>query len=388
MNRYQRIIRNIASPGLIAVILIAAGCSSSDKADNKQAAAADSSDGQTVRVETLVLQPAHFEDRIELTGTVEADDDATLSAQSSGTVVGLAERGQSVRAGQIVAQLDANIARASVEQAEASVSAAQAQYDLALDNLKRQEPLYKDSVISAVEFENVRAQHNQAQAQLSQAKAVLTQTRQQLRNTAVRTPFSGIVEDRLVEKGEQVMPGEEVLRVVNTTMVKVTAGVPDRYAGDITVGTPVEIDFTTSGAGVRNGKVTFVGSAIDAQTRTFPIEVAIDNSNGQLKPQMIARLRVARAQLDDALVVPSSAIVHEGTASSVFVAVRSGNTAHAQRREVSVGSAYSGRSIIEAGLQAGDEVVVVGQGNLTEGDTLQIANRDTTEDTSVPLAAR
>ncbi|HET6568991.1 MAG TPA: efflux RND transporter periplasmic adaptor subunit, partial [Rhodothermales bacterium] len=350
MNRYSRIIRNIALPGLIALMLVAAGCSASDNAENKEAATSDAPSSHAVRVETLVLQPRHFEDIVELTGVVEADDDAILSAQTAGTVVGLVERGQNVRAGQVVAQLDPSIARASVKQAEASVSAAQAQYDLALDNLKRQQPLYKDSVISAVEFENVRAQYNQAQAQLSQAGAVLAQTHQQLQNTSVTTPFSGVVEDRLIEKGEQVMPGKEILRVVNTSTVKVTAGVPDRYAGDIVEGTPVQIDFTASGAGIRNGKVTFVGAAIDPQTRTFPIEVALDNRNGQLKPQMIARVHVARARLDSALVVPSTALIHDPTGNSVFVAARDGDTVHARRQEVSVGSDYNGHAVIEAGL--------------------------------------
>src|SRR5690606_5815600 len=139
--------------------------------------------------------------------------------------------------------------------------------DLAADNLKRQEPLYRDSVISALEFENVRAGHNQAQAQLSQAKAALAQAQQQLRNTSVTAPFSGVVEERLVEKGEQVMPGTPVVRIVNTNLVKITAGVPERYAGDIEIGTPVQVDLASAGIGKRNGRVSFVGSAIDPQSR-------------------------------------------------------------------------------------------------------------------------
>jgi membrane fusion protein, multidrug efflux system len=358
--------------GVLALGFVFAGCSGSETNGEAEGSGPVTS-SRTVRVETLVLQPSGFQDVIELTGTVEATNDATLSAQSAGTVVSLAERGQAVRAGQTIAQLDPGIARASVAQAEASVAAAQAQFDLAADNLRRQEPLFRDSVISAIEFENVRAQHNAAQAQLAQARAVLAQATQQLGYSSVTTPFAGVVEDRLVERGEQVMPGTPVVRVVSTGLVKVTAGVPERYAGDINVGTDVQIAFQAAGIAERAGRVTFVGSAIDPQSRTFPVEIAIENQDGRLKPQMVARVQIAREQLDNVIVVPRSAVLTDENGTSVYIVTRSTNGAIAERRDVVLGSAYGTTVVVQTGLQAGDEVVVLGQNNLIQGDALEIA---------------
>src|SRR5690606_17681304 len=139
--------------------------------------------------------------------------------------------------------------------------------------------LYRDSIIRAIEYENVRAQLNQARAQVAQAEAALSSARKQLQNTFVSTPFSGIVEQHFVQRGEQVSPGMPVARVVNTSRVRMKAGVPERYAGDINVGTPVEMRLNAYNVGSRLGRVSFVGSAIDSESRTFPIEVELDNSD-------------------------------------------------------------------------------------------------------------
>lgn len=354
--------------GLLLLTVIVAGCNGAS--GNTQADEAGP-DVRSVRVETLQLHPTTFEDVIELTGSVEALGDATLSAQAAGTVTDLAPLGQFVRAGQTVAQLDPGIARAAVEQAEAQVGVAQAQFDLAEDNLKRQEPLYRDSVISALEFENVRAQYHQARAGLAQARAGLAQAREQLKNTRVVAPFSGTIEERFVELGEQVTPGRQVVRIVNTSQVKVTAGVPERYAGDIREGTPVRVNLQAYGGQPRVGRITFVGSAVNPQNRTFPVEVELANPDGLLKPQMVAAVQVTREQMDSVLVVPQSAVIRDENGRSVFVVARTDSALVAERRAVTLGPSYGGQTVIN-GLEAGDEVIILGQTNLTQGDPVQV----------------
>lgn len=371
---------NIYTPMLLVALLvlgtILSGCTGADGASGPEGtgpAAADSR--QYTRVETLVLEPTSFEDVIELTGTVKATEDATLSAQSSGTVVMLAELGDYVRAGQVVAQLDPKMAQAAVEQAQANVEAAEAQYALAQDNFRRQEPLFRDSIISAIEFENVRAQYNQAQAQLSQARAGLAQAQKQLENTTVNTPFSGTVEERFVERGEQVMPGTPIARVVSSGRVKITAGVPERYASEIEIGTPVRIGLKAYGGEQRTGRVTFVGSTINPDNRTFTIEVELNNNGYQLKPQMVTQLYVIREQLEDVLVVPRAAVLRDENGTGVYVVHRQGEHATAEHREVTLGPSYGSDVVIQSGVSRDEEVVVVGQTNLTEDDTVQVVEQ-------------
>ena len=365
----------------LTALLIFAGCSGSDSAsDTGESARAE----DRTRVETIRAEPARFEDLIELTGTVEAVNDATLSAQTAGTVDNLVPLGRRVAAGAAVAQLDPDAAEAQYQQAIAQVEAAQAQFDLAQDNFERQEPLYRDSVISAQEFQNVKAQRASTQAQLSQAKAAMSQAQEQRGNTAVTTMFAGTVEEHFVEEGEQVTPGVPVARVVNTQRVKVTAGVPERYATDLEVGTPVQLNFRMYGGDQQQGRVTFVGSAINAQSRTFPIEVELDNRAGRFKPQMTTKMFVTREVLDDVLAVPLSAIVRDERGPSLYVVREDSSGAVAERQPVTLGSSSRGMTVIEEGLEAGDQIIASGAATVSEGDKIQVVE---TQDVSDPASS-
>lgn len=362
----------------LALALLVAGCTGADGAEDTattneaSATTTTAPAARSVRVETLTLQPTNFQNIIELTGSVEAQDDATLSAQSAGTLTSLTALGTSVRAGQLVAQIDPKLINAAVQQAEAAVEVAQAQFDLADDNLKRQEPLYRDSIISAIEYENARAQFNQARATLSQNRALLTQAQEQLANTRITAPFAGKVEQHFVERGEQMTPGLPVVRIVNTNRVKVNVGVPERFAADISEGTPVEVSFAAYRGARRPGTITFVGSVINPNNRTFPIELELENTDGLLKPEMVADVFVTREQLSDVVVVPQSSIVRDETGNSVFVVNSQSGQNIAERRSVRLGGSYEGRSVVSEGLQTGDEVIILGQSNVTTGDQVEV----------------
>ena len=342
---------------LIGVLALTSGCGDEQVSD----ASAKAPTQPKTRVETLVLEPSTFTDIIDLTGSVEALDDATLSSQTDGTVTMLRDRGTRVQEGEIVAKIDA-------EEAEAAVEQAQAQYALAQDRFERQQPLYRDSVISALEFEQVRSERNQARAALTQAK-------KRLANTRVRAPFTGTVEERFIEVGEQASPGIHLARLVNTRQVKVTAGVPERYANDIRAGTPVQLDFRRYNAGVRTAEATFVGDAIDPESRTFPIEVTVPNEDGRLKPSMGVNLRVTRAVLDSSLVIPRSAVLRDETGPHVYVADRTDSTVVARNRNLVLGPAAGGEVVADSGLAAGDEVIIVGQNNASPGAPLEVAQQ-------------
>jgi len=351
-------------PFLVAAVLglsavLVSGCS--DGQASGGAAQSQAPERSVPRVETLVLTPTSFEDRIEVTGSVEALNDAVLSAQAPGTITEMVARGARLSDGAIVAQIDPAEEAAAVEQARA-------QFELAEDRLERQRPLYQDSIISPLEFEQIRSDY-------TRAKAALAQAEQRLANTRVRTPFAGTVEERFVEPGEQINTNEPVARVVDTRRVRVAAGIPERYANDIEVGTSVQLDFRRYGGTVRTAPVTFVGRAIDADTRTFPIEVEVDNRDGRLKPEMVARLRVTRSRLDSAIVVPRTAVVRDEAGTHAYVAAPRGSAVVAEKRTLTLGPSHRERTVVEAGLQAGDAVLVAGQNNVAPGDTVRVATQ-------------
>src|SRR5690606_16254222 len=153
--------------------------------------------------------------------------------------------------------------------------------------------------------------------------------------------------------------------------------VPERYASDIEIGTRVEVRLNAYGVGNRIGRVTFVGSAIDPQSRTFPIEIALENAGRDLKPEMVAQGMVTRENLTEATVVPRDAVLRDELGTAVFVVKRDGDAqAVAERRSVTTGAAYGGRVVITSGLEPGDEVVTAGQTTLTDGDPVLVVARN------------
>lgn len=347
-----------------------AGCGS-DRADG-----ADTDQQRNLRrVETLLLEPQSFDDIIEVTGTVEALDDAALSAQASGTLVSVEELGAPVSAGETVAQINPREARAAVEQAQAQVESAEAQYELAKDNYERQEPLYQDSIISAAEFESVRTELAQARANLSQARASLSQAEEQLANTRIVTPFDGTVEERLRKPGEQVSPGDQVVRVVNTQRVRVRAGVPERYVNDLERDDRVRVQARSTTLDERTGRIIFVGNTINPESRTFPIEVEIPNEDSRLKPEMVARLFITREQMEDALVIPRSAVSRDEEGLDVYTVTHRDSFAVVNIQSITLGPTSGNRAVVRSGLEAGQELIVVGQTDVSEGDTVSVVQR-------------
>jgi len=326
------------------------------------------------RVETTVVEPRLFVERVDVSATVTTQQDATLSARASGTVTGVVDLGDSVKRGRVLARIDADLARAQLAQAQAGFEAAQASLDLARDTYERQKPLFEQDVISALEFENIESQLNQAKASLAQSKAAVAQAREQLEQSRVVAPFAGSVEEKFVEDGEQVTMGTPVVRLVDASTVKVRGGVPERYAPDIRKGRQATVRFNAYGLEPRTGPVTFVASVIDPASRTFTIEVELDNPSGQLKPEMVARILVERSETPDALVVPQTAVLHDNEGDSVFVVERDGDMATARRRRVRLGARAGGEVIVIDGLEAGDEVITVGQSSVASGDPVEVAS--------------
>ncbi len=383
---------------LLCVSLAVAACGSgSEEATETDA----TTENAGIPVDVLIAEPALFEDVIELTGTVDAPEDATVGAEASGTITYLAPLGSYVRPGGTIAQVNPSMAqavvasaRATLSQAQAGVRAAQAQkqaataqLELAQDQFDRQEPLYRDSILSALEFRGVQTQLAGARANVAQADAGIAQAQGAVRqaqagvqqaqtsyaNTRVSTPFGGTVEAHLVQRGETVGPGMPVARVVSGGGYRVKAGVPERYATDIENGTPVRI-LTSSGEGEPlGGRVVFSGRAIDTASRTFPIEIALSDPDSRLRPEMVVRLSVSRDVLQDVVALPLNAIIRDERGTSVYVVKQTDAGMIAERRPVELGPSANGRTVISSGLEAGDSVIVSGQNSLDEGDLVRIA---------------
>lgn len=359
-------LRNIATLSLLTIAACQPEPAGAPAADGGATDAPPAGPARKVMVRVLV--PRTFTETVEVPATIVAPNDATLSAQTAGTLRMRQDVGASVESGDVVARLDPVVADAALAQAAAQVAAAESARALARETVRRQTPLFERKIISALEFDNLKSRLNQADAQLRQATALRAQARKQLDLTRVVAPFSGRVEAIYVERGEQVSPGMRVLRLIDSATVKVRAGVPERYAPDIRVDAEVTVLLDAYRMPARDGRATFVGRSIDAKARTFPVDVELDNTDGALKPGMSARLRLARARLEEALVLRQTAVLHDGEGPSVVVVVTRDGQDVAERRHITVGGRANGEVLVTGGLSAGDRIVVQGQADVSVGD--------------------
>jgi membrane fusion protein, multidrug efflux system len=327
-----------------------------------------------VPVETIEIAPDSFEDFIRISGIVEAIEDATISSENSGRIQSILERGEYVQQGEIIANMDDRLSRSQYEAARTS-------FELADDTYQRLLALYEEQIISTQDFQSARAQRDQAKAQMDQAE-------KQLLDTHVEAPFSGRVEERFVRIGELINPGMPVVRIVNTEVVRITAGVPERYSGQIIEGNPVNVRLRSQNGSSFDSEVTFAGNVIDNATRTYPIEIELHNSEGIIKPEMVVDIYVRRTTIDDAIVIPRTAVVRDEEGINVFVVTEVNGEPVAELVPVSTGFATGPIIEITDGLQEGDEVIITGMSTLSVGDRLNIINRFSSNERARELQRR
>jgi membrane fusion protein (multidrug efflux system) len=354
MRAIERAIRG----GTAALLFALPACAGGGEASEAPETAAPVQ--RVVSVQVIEVQPEAFTDFVQVVGTIEANRDVTVSAEEAGTIRELlVAKGSYVQAGQPIARIDDRVLRPQAEQAVAEA-------ELARETWERQRRLWEEDRVGS-EITYLQARYR-AETAAAGARAL----GERLERTTVRAPIAGVLDNRFVEVGTLVAPGSPIARVIDTRTVKVTGGVPERFAGQIARGAGVEVRLEGIGAAPVNGTVDFVGAAVDPSNRTFPIEIVVGNPGAMLKPGMIANVSLERRTVTEALVVPQEAVLRVEDGYVVYVAAGSGDEVYAEARPVALGPAQGNRVIIDAGLQAGDRVVVVGQSRLARGDRLQI----------------
>jgi RND family efflux transporter MFP subunit len=347
--------------GALALLVAVAGCNGEAEAgDTASAQPPEQPFARVINVVVQELGSSDFTEEIDLTGTVQAARDVTVSAEEGGVVRELlVPKGAAVQEGQPILRIDDAVLRPQVERARAEAVLAKEQWE------RRKRLFEEDRVGSELTYLEARLTSEQANAQL----AVLEE---RLARTVVRAPFAGSIEERFVEVGTMVNPGTPVVRILQMNPVKVTAGVPERYATDVRAGASVRVTFDVIPDQSFEGRVGFVGAAVNPRNRTFPVEVSLPNPGAVIKPEMVANVSLVRRIVGEALVVPQEAVVRVSSGHAVFVVRTEGQTEVAEAREVTLGPSQRNQVTITTGLQPGDRVIVKGQQQVANGDRVRI----------------
>jgi RND family efflux transporter MFP subunit len=346
-------VRSLGSLVTAAVVLAAVGCGPGE-IDGADEAATET--GRVLNVEVTTIEPTDFVEVIRLAGTVAANREVVVSAEESGVITELfVEKGSAVREGQPIARIDDRLLAPQVAQARAQAA-------LAREVWERRKRLFEEDQVGS------ELAYLEARFGSEQADAVLATLERRLERTVVSAPVEGILDERMVEIGTMVSPGTPVARVVDLDPVKVTGGVPERYAADVRTGAPASVTFDALEEQTFDGVINYVGATVDPSNRTFPIEFRLPNPGRTMKPEMVADVEVQRRVIEDAVVVPQDVLVRVEGGYAAYVVT--GETVEA--RSVTTGASQRNLVVITDGLAPGDRIVVVGQQQVAAGDRVRI----------------
>lgn len=290
----------------------------------------------------------------EAVGTVRAEHIATVASRVVAGILKMsAAAGQRVTEGELLAELDDRDLRARLEQAREAVRAAEAAVAQAQSNYKRDRPLFDQQVISAYDFEHTQTNLKAAEANLNRLRGAEQEAEVNLSYAVIRSPFDGVVVDKLADAGDLAAPGKPLLTMYQEGRLWLEASVPEGQLARVLPGQSYTVRIDARERAMRGQAVEIVPSS-DPATRTVLARIRLGDTR-DLLPGMFGRLLIP-APPQQVLVVPAESVIRVGQLTMVDV-VRQGRV---ERRSVQLGGAAGGQYEVLSGLAAGDNVVVPG----------------------------
>lgn len=341
--------------GLVLVAVVVGGLLISQNArGNGKKKKSDKSDPPAAAVEVTAVRRGDIATYLQTTTTLEARNTAGLVASRQGQVKEiLAEEGQWVQAGAVLARLDDTEARLAVERDEVGAKMAEREAE-------RGNQLHEQGFLSAKELDDLELKRRSAAVTLDEARYNLTQTR-------LTAPFTGRVTSRTINLGETVTAGRECFRLEDFDPILAKIYLPERELPRVQTGQPAVIELDTHPGKQFPARVSLVNPVVDRTNGTFKVTLEVRDRERILRPGNFARVRLRTGSFASALILPRRAMVSEDGEDYVFVA-RSDTVA---RVRVSVGAITGDSAQVLAGLSAGDSVVTVGQGGLKQGSRIK-----------------
>lgn len=293
-------------------------------------------------VNGVVVNPQEFSNTLSLSGSIEANEQVQITSEVSG----LAEKiyfdeGGKVAKGQVLVKINDIELRAQAGQTKTA-------QNLAAENERRARLLLEKEAISQEEYDIASADFKTAQAQTQLLNA-------QIAKTSIRAPFAGTVGLRNISPGTYVTPLTLIATLVNSSKVKITFSVPEKYASQIKAG--ATITFTVGGSGKKyTAKVYALDPAVEVATRTLRIRAIADNADGELLPGTFANVTLPLEKTQNAFVIPTEAIVPVQDGKKVFIA----QNGKAKEVMVQTGTRTDKNIVVLEGLKPGDTVLTTG----------------------------
>ncbi len=311
-----------------------------------------------IKIQKLELQEKT--EQITVTATIQANQDrlAHVAPRVPGRIVKVsANLGDKVKPGQALALLD------SIELGEARSTYLQAasEAEVAQANFARAQRLNADSIIPEKDYLRARAEHEKARAALRAAADRLRMMGVNPGNLTgstfpLTTPFAGTVIEKNAVLGELATPDQSLFTVADLSTLWIESDLFEKDLGKVKIGAHATVTLSAYPGEVFKGRLTYISSTMNKETRTVKARVEVPNPDGRLKPEMFATVAIDTGGSAKALLVPEDAVLLLQGQPTVFVAERGGF----EPRAVEVGERAQGYAVLKSGVAAGESVVVSG----------------------------
>ncbi|WP_429231408.1 efflux RND transporter periplasmic adaptor subunit [Aeromonas veronii] len=323
-------------------------------------------------VTAMVTKAQDWVPTIEAIGFIEPNQGVTLSTELAGTIDAITfESGKPVKADQLLLSLDSTVERANLRASQAKLPAAKAKFD-------RFQNLYKTSSISKEQLDEAEATYRSLEADIESLKATIARRE-------VRAPFSGVVGLRNVFLGQYLQPGTDIVRLEDTSVMRLRFTVPQTDISKIKLGQTIKINVDAYPQTQFDGHITAIEPAVNFQSGLIQVQADIPNNDGQLRSGMFARASIILPTVKDQIVIPQTAISFTLYGQNVYVLKegeetdKEGNKVKVLRAKqvvVKAGERRGNDVHVLSGIQAGDQIVLSGQVRLSNDTKVHVVEND------------
>jgi multidrug efflux system membrane fusion protein len=313
---------------------------------------------------------------------MEASESVIVRTQISGELTTVSFReGQDVQRGALLFKIDPRSYQAALRKAEALLARDRGIMNNAKKDYQRYSQLVKDGIVTQEQAEGYRTTAEAAAAEVAADMAAVDSAREQLAYCTITAPISGRLGERAVDRGNVVKANDTILVTINKIApIYASFTIPERDLPEVKrrmAGGRIAVEAEVSGTvGIKEtGVLSFIDNAVDATTGTIRLKAAFANTNKQLWPGQFVTIAIVMGIKDNAVVVPSQAIQTGQSGQFVFV-VKPDTTA--EIRPVVSGPVFQEVTVIEQGLQPGEQVVIDGQMRVVPGGKVEIKLPDKT----------
>ena len=315
---------------------------------------------------------------VTLTGSLMSPRRAELTPEVSGRATEvLAEAGDRVETGDALLQLDAELSRIELREANAARDEAEADLQDARRRLREAEDLAARNSIGQSELETRRSEVRQLEAVLARREAERAFRAEMLDRHRLVAPFDGVINRRMIDIGERAYTDEPVYELVATERLRLDLEVPQRFFGSVTTDTAATIHVDARPGETIDARISTVIPVSDSTSRTFHARMDIDNREGRLTPGMSARAILRMDTGRTGVVIPQDALIrYPDGRTVVWIVEGDGDTRTVNEQRVETGLRFDGRIALRDGLEPGTVIVTEGNEALQDGQRVRVTDNE------------